>query len=150
MKPTTPLHTVFTTTALSLLAAALLATAPTAQAQEDCTTVEVQNVRPQQGQLMLVAYDSAESYRKKPVARLRLPAGDAATQRFQLCGLAGSTEVALTMFQDLDSDGRMGANIVGMPTEPWGSSGTPGTFGPSWETGRVKLDGSVIVVRMST
>jgi uncharacterized protein (DUF2141 family) len=63
---------------------------------------------------------------------------------------AGSAAVALTLYQDLDGDGRMGANIVGLPTEPWGSSGTPGTFGPSWETGRVKLDGSVIVVRMST
>jgi uncharacterized protein (DUF2141 family) len=150
MKPATACSAVFTTTALSLLAAALLATAPAAHAQDGCATVEVQNVRPQQGQLMVVAYDSAESYRKKPVSRLRLPAGDAATLRFQLCGLAGSTEVALTLFQDLDSDGRMGANIVGMPTEPWGSSGTPGTFGPSWETGRVKLDGGVIVVRMST
>ena len=150
MKTTAPLSTVLGTTTLALLSAALLATAAPAQAQDDCATVEVQNVRPQQGQLMVVAYGSAESYRKKPVARLRLPAGDAATLRFQLCGLAGSTEVALTLFQDLDSDGRMGANIVGMPTEPWGSSGSPGTFGPSWETGRVKLDGSVIVVRMSS
>ena len=150
MKPATPLSAVFATTALSLLGAALVATAPAVHAQDGCATVEVHNVRPQQGQLMVAAFATADTYRKKAVAQLRLPAGEGATQRFQLCGLAGSAEVALTLFQDLDGDGRMGANIVGMPTEPWGSSGSPGTFGPSWETGRVKLDGSVIVVRMSS
>ena len=150
MRSPTALSFVFTTTALSLLAALLLAAAPPAQAQEGCAAVEVQNVRAKQGQLMVAAFGSADSYRKKPLTQMRLPAGDGATMRFQLCGLGTSTEVALTLFQDLDSDGRMGTNLVGMPTEPWGSSGSPGTFGPGWETGRVKLDGSVIVVRMSS
>ena len=151
MKPPTALFTTTAArTALALSGALLLATAPPVQAQDDCATVEVHNVRPQQGQLMVAAFGSADTYRKKPLVQLRLQAGDAATRRLQLCGLAGRTEVALTLYQDLDGDGRMGANIVGLPTEPWGSSGTPGTFGPSWETGRVKLDGSVIVVRMST
>lgn len=152
MKPAIRLATVFTTTAVSLLGAVLLAAAPVAQAQapDGCAAVEVHNVRPQQGHLMLVAYGSAEQYRKKPLTAMRLAAGDTTTMRFQLCGLAGSQEVALTLFQDLDSDGRMGTNLVGIPSEPWGSSGSPGVFGPSWETGRVKLDGGVIVVKMST
>ncbi len=151
MKSSTALSTVFTTAAGALLAAALLATTPPVQAQaaDGCAQVEVQNVRPKQGQLMVAAFASADTYRKKPLAQLRLAAGDGATMRFQLCGLGASGEVALTLFQDLDSDGRMGTNLVGMPSEPWGSSGTPGTFGPSWETGRVKLDGTVIVVKMS-
>lgn len=150
MKTPSALSAVFTTTAVALLSGALLAGAGPAQAQDGCAQVEVQNVRPKQGHLMLVAYGSAEQYRKKPLTSLRLAAGDGATMRFQVCGLAGGAEVALMLFQDLDSDGRMGTNIVGMPSEPWGSSGSPGTFGPSWETGRVKLDGSVIVVKMST
>lgn len=150
MKTATTLPTGVTPTALALLTAAPLAAAPPARAQDGCAAVEVQNVRAQQGQMMVAAFGSADTYRKKPLVQLRLPAGDGTTMRFQLCGLAGSTEVALTLFQDLDSDGRMGTNLVGLPTEPWGSSGSPGTFGPSWETGRVKLDGSVIVVRMST
>jgi hypothetical protein len=44
----------------------------------------------------------------------------------------------------------MGRNLMGIPLEPWGSSGTPGSFGPSWETGKVKLDGSVIVIKLSS
>lgn len=149
MTPATALTTVVVA-APALGLAALLTAAPPAHAQEGCATVEVHNVRPLQGQLMVAAYGSADTYRKKPLAQLRLPAGEGTTQRFRLCGLPGSGEVALMLFQDLDSDGRMGANIVGMPTEPWGSSGSPGTFGPSWQTGRVKLDGQPIVVRMST
>lgn len=133
---------------LLLLAAALLAC--TAQAQtatpEGCIQVEVHNVRPQQGQLMLAAYLDADSYGKKAVASVRVPAGDAVTT-VQMCGLSGS-QVAVTMFQDLDSDGKMNKNMVGMPLEPWGSSGTPGTFGPTWETGRVTLNGKPVIVKL--
>lgn len=150
MTPFTARTTAAAVAAPTLWLATLLAAGSPAHAQDGCATVEVHNVRPLQGQLMVAAYGSADAYRKKPLAQLRLPVGEGTTQRFRLCGLAGSGEVALTLFQDLDSDGRMGANIVGMPTEPWGSSGSPGAFGPSWETGRVKLDGQPIVVRMSS
>lgn len=117
------------------------------QAQTGCATVEVNNVRPQQGFVMLAAYADAASYSKKPVAALRLAAGDA-VMRFAVCGLVGDS-VALQLFQDLDGDGKMAVNLVGMPTEPWGSSGSPGMMGPSWDTGNVALDGKTIVVRLS-
>ena len=120
-----------------------LTTAPT----PGCATVEIQNVRPQQGTLMVAAYSSADSYGKQPLVRMRVPAGDA-SMSVQLCGLSGS-EVALMLFQDLDGDGKMGRNMVGMPTEPWGSSGSPGMFGPQWDTGKVALNGSAIAVKMS-
>lgn len=112
-----------------------------------CATVEVHNVRPQQGFLLVAAYADADSFGKKSLVSRRVPAGDATT-RFELCGLGGGS-VALTMYQDLDSDNKMGKNLLGMPTEPWGSSGKPGSFGPSWDTGKVALDGSAIVVRLS-
>jgi uncharacterized protein (DUF2141 family) len=140
--PTTR-HTVAT---LGAVFAALCAAVP-AQAAEGCITVEVQNVRPQQGLLMAAAYADADSYGKKPLAQIKVPAGEAIT-RFELCGLSGSL-LAISMYQDLDSDGQMGRNLLGLPTEPWGSSGTPGPFGPSWETGKVALDGSVVVVKLS-
>jgi uncharacterized protein (DUF2141 family) len=147
-----------------ILAAALLASSLTAWAQDvapapaaaasaaavtitRCIDVEVQNVRPQQGLLMLAAYGDAQAYGKQPMAALRAPAGEATT-KLQMCGISGST-LAITMFQDLDSDGAMGKNILGMPTEPWGSSGKPGPFGPTWETGKVALDGSPVVVKLS-
>ncbi len=132
---------------MKTLAPILLALlAPLAQAQ-GCAQVDVSNVRPQQGHLMLVAYGDAETYNKKPLVSLRLPAG-AETMSFQVCGLSGN-QVAMSLYQDLDSDGKFARNVLGIPTEPWGSSGTPGAFGPTWETGRVPLDGKPIAVRMS-
>lgn len=136
----------YPTTRTTLLAASLLLLTAAAQAQL-CANVEVQNVRPKQGYVMLAVYSDAESFGKKPVQSLRVLAGEV-TMTVQVCGLTGSN-VAFTLFQDLDSDGKMGKNALGMPTEPWGSSGTPGMFGPSWETGKVALDGKPIVVRMS-
>ena len=135
-------------------AALMLVSALQAQAQSpappaaSCAQVEVHNVRPQQGHLMLAAYTDAETFQKKPVTSMRLAAGDAVMQ-FQVCGLSGST-VALALFQDLDSDGKMGRNLFGVPSEPWGGSGTPGAFGPTWESTRVPLDGKTIVVKLST
>ncbi len=135
------------TLALGLLAAGLGATAHAQTAAPGCAAVEVQNVRPSQGHLMVAAYASAEDFSKKPVTTQRLAAGEQ-TMRFTLCGLSGSA-VALTLYQDLNSDGKMSRNLLGMPTEPWGSSGTPGAMGPTWEGARVALDGSTVVVRMS-
>lgn len=153
MNTTTALRSTLATACAAVLCAAL---PPAARAQTpaaapapaaSCASVEVQNVRPQQGQLMVAAYADADSFGKKPMVSVRVPAGDATTT-LQLCGLSGSV-VALTLFQDLDSDGKMGRNVLGMPSEPWGSSGSPGAFGPSWETAKVALDGKPLVVRMS-
>lgn len=127
-------------------ATALFAATAPAWAQ-NCISVEVHNVRPQQGHIMVAAFTDAEDFGKKAVLSLRVQAGEAITP-VQLCGVTGNI-VALTLFQDLDSDGKMGRNLLGMPTEPWGSSGKPGAFGPSWETSKVALDGSAIVVRLS-
>jgi uncharacterized protein (DUF2141 family) len=128
-------------------APATAASAASAAPATVCIDVEVQNVRPQQGLLFLAAYGSAETYGKQPMAAVKTPALEATT-RLQMCGIAGDT-VAISMFQDLDSDGKLGRNIMGLPTEPWGSSGTPGMFGPSWETGKVTLNGSAVVVKLS-
>ena len=142
------------TFATALACMASLGTALPAHAQTQtqtsaprCATVEVHNVRPQQGFLMVAAFTDADSYNKKPSARMQVPAGDAITT-FQLCGLSGEV-VALTLFQDLDSDGKMGQNLLGMPTEPWGASGSPGLFGPQWESTKVALTSATIIVKMS-
>lgn len=129
--------------AASLLALPLLARAAT----PGCAAVEVQNVRPQQGRLMVAAFASAETFSKISVSSLALPAGDA-TMRFELCGLSGDT-VALTLFQDLNSDGKLGTNLLGVPNEPWGASGHPGMMGPKWEATKVPLNDQPIVVQMS-
>ncbi len=118
-----------------------------ASAAAPCVQVEVHHLRAGQGHLMLAAYGSADSFGKQALSTRRVAVVDT-QMRIEWCGLAGET-VAFMGYQDLDNDGKMGRNLVGMPTEPWGSSGNPGAFGPTWDTGRVPLNGQPIVVRMS-
>ena len=138
--------------ALSLLSAAVSAIVPIpARAQTpptNCATVEVQNVRPEQGMLMIAAYADAASFNKTPVVATQMKAG-AATMTFPLCGLSG-TWVALTLYQDLNGNGKLDANAFGIPSEPWGASGKPAAMSaPTWETTSVSLDGTTIVVKLS-
>lgn len=128
-----------------LLGLALMAAAG-AKAQP-CVEVEVQGVRAHQGHLMVSAFVDEASYSRRPAQALRLPAGEA-TMKFKLCGLSGD-EVALLLFQDLDKDGRLARNVLGLPTEPWGASGSPGRMGPQWASTRQPLDGQPLLVRMS-
>jgi uncharacterized protein (DUF2141 family) len=134
--------------ALAIVATSAHAQAPAAPAP-GCIQVEVQNVRPEQGTLMVAAYDDAAAFASKaPAAATQLRAGTA-TMRFSLCGLAGTT-VALTLYQDLNGNGKLDSNAFGMPTEPWGASGRPAAMtAPTWESTAVPVDGTTVVVPLS-
>ena len=130
---------------LWLATAALAATSAHAQ---NCVQVEVHNLRPQQGMLMVAAYTEAADFNKKPASTLQMRAG-AETMRFSLCGLDGPS-VALALYQDVNGNGQLDRSVLGVPTEPWGASGKPPAFAaPTWETSQVPLDGSAIVVQLS-
>ncbi len=119
---------------------------------DTCIPVEVQNLRPEKGTLMVAAYAHADDFQKKPLSALQTRAG-AATMNVSLC-LPGAgpaiTTVALTLYQDLNDNGKLNTNLLGIPSEPWGASGKPPGFGaPTWDTARVPLDGKAIVVKLS-
>ena len=134
--------------ALSLFAAATLVATPALAQSAGCAQIEVQNVRPEQGMLMVAAYADAASYNKEPVAALQMKA-QGATMALTLCGLSGNA-VALRLFQDLNGNGKLDANLFGIPSEPWGASGKPPAMSaPTWDTTSVPLDGSTIVVKLS-
>ena len=108
----------------------------------------MQNLRPAQGPLMLAAYSDAATFRKTAASQMRVEV-TGETMQVQVCGLSGNV-VALTLFQDLNSNGKLDANPFGMPTEPYGSSGKPLPMAPpTWDTAQVPLDGSTIVVKLS-
>ena len=133
------LRTVFFTLAASMAAAA--------QAQ-NCVTIEVHNVRPQQGMLMVAAYGDAESFNKKPLSQQQVrPEGDKV--RVAVCGASGPA-IAVSLFQDINGNGKLDANVLGIPSEPWGASGKPSAFeAPSWKTTNVAVDGQPVVVKLS-
>lgn len=137
-------------TLLPTLAGLLAATAILAPAAaQTCTPVEVQNLRAGEGRLMLVAYDSAADFGAKAAAVSLQLRAEGEVLRFPLCGLKGGS-IAITAFQDLNSNGKLDTNSFGMPNEPWGSSGKPSNFGPpSWDSAQVALDGQAIVVKLA-
>ncbi len=126
--------------------AALTATPAAAQG---CIAFEVHHVRPDQGVLMLAAYADAASFNKQPVTAAQMRAGSATTQTVQLCGIAGPS-VAVMAFQDLNGNGKLDSNVFGIPSEPWGASGTPKAMSaPTWESAAVALDGKTVTVTLS-
>jgi uncharacterized protein (DUF2141 family) len=85
---------------------------------------------------MIAAYGDAASFGKAPLVATQMRAG-AETMSFAVCGLSGAS-VALTLFQDLNGNGKLDANALGVPSEPWGASGQAAAMAaPSW-------DGSVV------
>lgn len=132
------------TAAVALVSFATLAHAETAGG---CAKVEVQNLRTGQGPLMVAAYLDAASFRKTAASQMQLGV-TGETMTIQVCGLSGDA-VALTLYQDLNSNGKMDANPFGVPTEPWGASGKAAPMGPSWESAQVPLGADAIVVKLS-
>lgn len=128
------------------LSALALAAAPSQAAT--CVNLEVHNVRPEQGTLRVAAYADAASFNKTPVAGLHMKAG-AETMTFPLCGFSGE-RAAFTLYQDLNGNGELDKNVLGIPSEPWGASGRPSAMSaPTWETTSVPLDGTTVVVKLS-
>ena len=137
------------TAAFAAIAFGSLVFAGSALAAEGCASVEVRNVRPGQGMLMVAAYGDAATFSKQPMVATQMRAPADATATVQVCGLTGST-VAFTLFQDLNGNGKLDANVFGIPSEPWGASGTVKPMsGPTWEGSAVALDGKPIVVTLS-
>ncbi|MDQ2928259.1 MAG: DUF2141 domain-containing protein [Pseudomonadota bacterium] len=134
-------------TCAAALSALVMSTAP-AQAAT-CVTLEVRNVRAEQGMLMIAAYAEAGSFDKTPVVATQTKAAGE-TMTFPLCGFTGGT-AAFTLYQDLNGNGQLDKNVLGIPSEPWGASGTPAAMSaPTWDTTSVPLvEGATIVVKLS-
>jgi uncharacterized protein (DUF2141 family) len=137
---------VATVTVAAVLSALAMSAAP-AQAAS-CVTLEVRNVHAGQGMLMVAAYADAATFNKTPVVAVQVKAG-AETMTVPLCGFPGDV-AAFTLYQDLNGNGQLDKNVLGIPSEPWGASGKPAAMSaPTWETTAVPLDGTTVVVNLS-
>lgn len=119
------------------------ASASAAAAAPDCMQLQVSRLKPGQGPLMAAAYSSADSFLKQPVWVNRAQA-DSAQVTVAVCGVAGA-EVAFTVFQDLNGNGKLDMNPMGVPTEPYGFSGRPVFGPPSWDAGKVAAGAGRVV-----
>jgi uncharacterized protein (DUF2141 family) len=100
---------------------------------QDCeVTVEVSGVAPKAGTVYLAAFNSESTYKKNEALFSRKVDADGAIVQIPLTLPAG--DYVVVVFQDLNMNQKMDANIIGMPKEPVGISnydgkGIPGGFG---------------------
>lgn len=85
------------------------------------------------GQLMVGLFDKAEGFpNRAPVAGRLLPASqrDAEGRVSLVIGGLAAGLYAVSVVHDRDGNGKLNTNLMGLPTEPYGFSGKPASFGP--------------------
>lgn len=108
------------------LAAAALLSAGAAQALD--LTVVVTGARSAKGQVMAAVFDKAEGWTTTRLRGEAVAAGERVTLVFR--DLPAGT-YAVAVYHDENGNGRLDANVIGLPTEPYGfSRDAAGTLGP--------------------
>ena len=123
---------VFRKTSASLAAAACSMLVHSTAHGADLTVI-VNNVQQDAGQVLLGLFNSAENFPKTISQSALTPAKDRSVGgqvRIVIKGLAPG-QYAASAFHDLDSNNKLNANLMGLPTEPYGfSNSARGNFGP--------------------
>lgn len=137
--------TLLTTAALSLLGGASCAYAAD-------LTVVVQNIQQDTGNIMLGLFSTPESFPKVATQGMFVPAAKRdATGRVTLVlrDLAPG-QYAVSAFHDIDSNGKLNSNLMGMPTEPYGfSNDAQGQFGPpAFEAAAITLPAQGLTIQL--
>ncbi len=126
-----------------------LAAVLTAAGQEAAVRLSVPGVKPGGGTVYAAVFDSSEGYRKNlPFRTLTLPPS-APTMEAALSLPPG--EYVFSLYQDLNSNGKLDTNFIGIPREPVGISnydgkGPPGGFDK--QKVRVSAGGIVLEIRL--
>ncbi|MEM1434800.1 MAG: DUF2141 domain-containing protein [Pseudomonadota bacterium] len=115
-------------------------------------SVEIRNIEDPDAALYIQILAGEEAYKASTpaAAQLILPAR-AGSARFSLNSLPAG-EYGVRVMQDLDGDGELATNMVGMPKEPWGvSNDARGRFGPpTWEQVRIVHPGEAEQIHVIT
>ena len=92
--------------------------------------IEVTNIRSAEGKIMVAIFDNKEHYLDEHYA---IPAEAVVTQTGTLVIPVEIPfgDYAISAFHDVNDNGKLDTNGVGIPKEPYGfSNGKKGTFGP--------------------
>ena len=113
-----------TTIALITLAAA------SARADTE-VTVQVSGLGEPVGNLVVTAFDSKRSWLKKPAATATVSLAETMDQPIEVQMTLPPGAYAFQVYHDMDGNGKMKTNFIGIPKEPTGvSNGAKGRFGP--------------------
>jgi uncharacterized protein (DUF2141 family) len=109
--------------------------------------IEINNVKPAHGTVFVSVYDSAESYRaKKPFRQMKM---ESVSAQLSIKESLPDGDYLVSVYQDLNGNGKLDSNFIGVPIEPIGISnysgkGIPGGFDKLKV--QVKADGTTIKV----
>lgn len=102
-------------------------------------TVRVTDVKSGEGNIMVAVYDSADGFLRRPLQSARVAAAAGSVDLLIKDLPAGDYGIAL--FHDANSNGKMDANMMGIPLEDHAfSNNARGTMGPpSFEQVKLRL-----------
>jgi uncharacterized protein (DUF2141 family) len=102
--------------------------------------VEVQGLNEIKGEVMVAVFNQKGQWLKQAQFSKKVSANNVSLS-VQFDNLPEG-EYAVSVFHDLNSNGRLDSNAIGMPTEPYGfSNNAAGNFGPpSFDAAKIKLD----------
>ena len=96
---------------------------------ETSVTVEILDVKRAEGHMVLTVYDSKKNWLKRGYAQSRVLVDGQGTVSITVDLPPG--EYAFHAYQDLDDNGKMKSNFIGIPKEPTAvSNNAKGKFGP--------------------
>jgi uncharacterized protein (DUF2141 family) len=132
-----------------IAAALILLSAASAAAQEAAVRLTVSGVKPSGGTVYAAVFDSSEGYRKNvPFRSLTL---QPASPVLEAAVALPPGEYVFSLYQDLNSNGKLDTNFIGIPREPVGISnydgkGPPGGF--DRQKVRVPAGGMALEIRL--
>ena len=123
----------------------------TAQVWAGDLTVEVSGLTQAKGDVQVALFDQQGQWLRKAVTSKKIAAAEGKVQ-IVFENLANG-EYGLSVFHDLNGNGKLDMNMIGIPTEPYGfSNDAAGSFGPpSFADAKVKLeqDKKTISIRLN-
>ncbi len=106
------------------------ATAHPAAAQ-GALTVAFEEIKIQKGAIMVALFDTETAFESGAPVKVAMIPANAVRVATTMTGLAPG-RYAIKAFHDIDGDGKMGANLFGVPTEPFAfSNNAVATMGPA-------------------
>ena len=114
-----------------LIAVLSLVALPLTLHAETAVEVQVNNIGSAEGQIVVTFFNSDESWLQEPYLVETVDAADAIDGSLMIPLTLEAGEYAISAYHDLDGNGRMKTNFIGIPREPIGTSNdAKGRFGP--------------------
>jgi|GEM_PF-315274 len=112
-------------------------------------TIEITNIRAMKGRVNIAVFNSSEAWLKKSVYSVRLPINDKSCGESSCTWQVDKAEYAdygIAVFHDINANGEMDTNFVGLPEEDYGfSNNETSAFGlpPSWKKAKFIVNGAI-------